>query len=75
MARGAKTDEETTEVSLDGYISKREIVEYLRGLKEQREIIMRGMTHGTFSHWYTQGAVRTVSDLISYVSNMPTYEI
>lgn len=72
MAR--KNAYEDEEISLEGNVSKRELVEYLKGLKVQREIIMNGMVHGTFSHWYTQGSIRSIDDLITYISHMPTYE-
>lgn len=60
---------------IEGYVSKAELVNYLEGLKVQREIIMRGMVHGTFNHWYTQGAIRSIEDLIAFTKKMSTYEI
>lgn len=63
------------EERIEGYVSKEELVNYLEGLKVQREILMKGMVHGTFNHWYTQGAVRSIGDLISYVRGMNTYEV
>lgn len=84
VARSAEaefTDEEKKkregeeEKPIEGYVSKAELVNYLEGLKVQREILMRGMVHGTFNHWYTQGAIRSIEDLITFTKRMSTYDV
>lgn len=75
MVEEEKKHKKEEEKKIDGYVSKAELVNYLEGLKVQREIIMRGMVHGTFNHWYTQGAIRSIEDLISFAKGMSTYDI